>query len=170
MHNALPALIPEESEEVSINTEMCDDPERIESMLPLVGRPRTVRRMMLENTENTVIPWERYTTDNIVNTERIKLDKTIIKRNLRSPSIVFNPFQKDHTEVTGRKSPFLNIEDNRNRFFLSHISEQVYIYIKVHVYNLLNYFTLLVNYEIFQDTYRKIETSRSSSKILFVFW
>lgn len=108
---------------------MYDDLEMIEYMLPLVGRPRTVRRMMLEHTEDTVIPWERYTTENIVNTERIKLDKKIIKRNIRSPSIVFNPFQKDHTELTGRKSPFLNIEDNRNRFFLSHISEQVFIYI-----------------------------------------
>ncbi|KAI9252727.1 hypothetical protein EDC94DRAFT_588064 [Helicostylum pulchrum] len=125
VHNALPALIPEEIEEASINTEMYADLERIGSMSPLVSRQRTVRRMMLEHAENTVIPWERYTTENIVNTQRTKHDKTKIQRNLRSPSIVFNPFQKDHTGLMGKEPPFFNIEDNRNRFFLSRISEQL---------------------------------------------
>ncbi|KAG2233481.1 hypothetical protein INT48_003187 [Thamnidium elegans] len=125
VHNALPALIPEETEEASINTERCADLERIGSLSPLINRARIVRRMMLEHVENTVIPWERYTTENIINTERPKCDKAIVQRNLRSPSIIFNPFQKNRTELMGKESPFLNIEDIRNRFFLSRISEQL---------------------------------------------
>lgn len=88
---------------------------------PEVPRPRIVRRMMLEQERDTMIPWSTYT-----NTERITRNsiaeqstqqstskrRKLIEKELRFPSIAFD---------NNDREPALSImEDEKYRFYFSH--------------------------------------------------
>ncbi|KAI9352343.1 hypothetical protein BD770DRAFT_142245 [Pilaira anomala] len=91
---------------------------------PVENKPRTIRRMMLDQVQSTVIPWECYSTDKIIRKEKTNQDKnTNLQKGLRFPSIAFNPFQKNNFNLVGEELAFFIITDSRNRFFFPGISD-----------------------------------------------
>lgn len=127
----LPPLIAEEDEYdtsfSSINTDMYSniveetDNIVVSPIPPELPRPRIVRRMMLEQERDTMIPWSTYT-----NTERITRRNTdeqsaqqsnskrrkLIENELRFPSIAL--------DINGRESTLSIMEDEKYRFYFSH--------------------------------------------------
>lgn len=127
----LPPLIAEEDEYdtsfSSINTDMYSniveetDNIVVSPIPPELPRPRIVRRMMLEQERDTMIPWSTYT-----NTERITRRNTdeqsaqqsnskrrkLIEKELRFPSIAL--------DINGRESTLSIMEDEKYRFYFSH--------------------------------------------------
>lgn len=84
---------------------------------------------MLEHVQSTVIPWECYSTDKITLKEKTNQDKsTNLQKELRFPSIAFNPFQKNNFNLVGEELAFFIIADSRNRFFFPGISDHEVMY------------------------------------------